>query len=256
MIESAHLHEPNGTAPMTSVDNALRTLLLLWEHPSVRVSDVAAQLGVSASTAHRLLSALVYRDFAEQDLTTHAYASGSVMRPQSSGRGGVDVVARPYLDLLSHELGETIQLLVLQGRNVRFVGSSECTKALRTASRVGLSMPAHCTSGGKVLLADLSPNELRALCPEPILPSRTPDSITSRDELERELARVRRVGYAMSLGEGEPGVAAVAVAVRDHTGRARAAIAASGPRSRMPRQLMIAMSESLSSAARRISGGL
>lgn len=245
-------------APMTSVDNALRILLLLNERPSVRVSEVASQLGISVSSAHRLLSALVYRDFAEKDPASHAYSSGSVVRTRSGGFGEIDILAatRPYLELLSRELGETIQLEVLQGRDVKFVAAAESVKALRTASRVGLSMPAHCSSGGKVLLADLEPAKFRALYRDAHLPSRTQNSITSRSELEAELATVRRRGYAMSVGEGEQDVAAVAVAIRDASGRAFAAMAASGPRSRMQRRFMIAMSERILWATRQIAGGL
>ncbi len=247
-----------ASPPITSVDNALRLLLLLRQQPSVRVSDVASYLGVSVSTAHRLLSALIYRDFAEQESTTREYQSGPVLRARSDATGGSSLLESvgPYLDLLSRELGETIQLLVLRGQNVSFIGAAESTKTLRTASRVGVSMPAHCAAGGKVLLADLLPQELRALLPDARLPSRTPDSITNRADLEVELAKVRRFGYAVSVGEGEPDVAAVAVAIRDRSGHAHAAIAVSGPRSRMPRKHMISMSERLGWAARQIAGGI
>jgi IclR family acetate operon transcriptional repressor len=244
--------------PMQSVDNALQIVLLLRTQESVRVSDVAEQLGVSVSTAHRLLSALVHRDFAEKDPMTHAYSRGSALRAGSEVDDSVDLVGatRPYLELLSRELGETIQLQVLRGRNVKFIGASESAKALRTASRVGFSMPAHCSSGGKVLLAALDPEELRVLFREPQLPSRTQDSIATRAQLEFELAKVRRVGYALSIGEGEADVAAVAVAIYDSTGQQLAAIAASGPRSRMSRKHMVSISTRLAWAARQIAGGL
>ncbi|MEV6013132.1 IclR family transcriptional regulator [Streptomyces sp. NPDC051976] len=243
---------------MASVDNALRILLLLNERPLVRVSEVASRLGIAVSSAHRLLSALVYRDFAEKDPASHAYSSGSVVRARSGGFGAIDIVAatRPYMELLSRELGETIQLEVLQGREVKFVGAAESGKALRTASRVGSSMHAHCSSGGKVLLADLEPAKFRSLYRDTHLPSRTQNSITSRSELEAELATVRRRGYAMSVGESERDVAAVAVAIRDASGHAVAAMAASGPHSRMRCRFMIAISERLLWAARQIAGGL
>jgi DNA-binding IclR family transcriptional regulator len=246
-----------NAAPMSSVDNALQILLLLWQHPSVRVSDVATHLGISVSTAHRLLSALIYRNFAEKDPVSHAYSSGSVARTPV-GRVDDDVLAvsRPYLELLSRELGETIQLQVLQGKNVKFIGAAESTQVLRTASRVGVTMPAHCSSGGKVLLADMDPAEFRAIYRDTFLLSRTQASITNRTALEAELARVRRVGYATSVGEGERDVAAVAVAIRDSSGRAVAAMAASGPRSRMPRKNMVELSERLAWAARQIAGAL
>ncbi len=258
MVVSGDMGRSADTPPMSSVDSALRVLLLLSKRPSVRVSDVASHLDVSVSTAHRLLSALMYRKFAEQDRATRAYVRGPAMRAYAAGLERIDVAgsARPYLDLLSRELGETIQVLVLKGQSVKFVAAAESTQVLRVGSRVGLLMPAHCASGGKVLLADLPAKRFLALYPDTQLPSRTVNSITSREKLEVELAKVRRAGYAMSVGEGEADVAAVAVAIRDPSGNALAAIAVSGPYSRMPRKLMVEIAERLSWATRQIAGAL
>jgi IclR family transcriptional regulator, acetate operon repressor len=246
-------------APLSSVDNALKILLILKQRTHVRVSDISSELGVSVSTAHRLLSALVYRDFAEQDETTRAYRVGSILnglgRPATPA---LDIrgIAHPYMETLCRDVGETVQLMTLHRANVRFIGSVETTKALRTASRVGLSMPAHCSSGGKALLADLSAKELRGLYPPGRLPVRTARSIATLADLETELVRVRRRGYAVADGEGESDVAAVAVAIRDAAGASHAALAVSGPRSRIRPKTMAAIAESLHWVAQQITGSL
>ncbi|MFI1164494.1 IclR family transcriptional regulator [Streptomyces sp. NPDC020801] len=246
-------------APLSSVDNALKVLLILQQRAHVRVSDIASELGVSVSTAHRLLGALVYRDFVEQDETTRAYRIGSAMHGLSSPTThGVNIqsLVRPYMETLCREVGETVQLVTLHRANVQFVASVETTKALRTSSRVGLSMPAHCSSGGKALLADLSTRELHKLYPSEHLPVRTPRSIATLEDLASELASVRRRGYAVANGEGELDVAAVGIALRDARGTSHAALAVSGPRSRMRPRTMAAIAESMHWVAQQIAGSL
>jgi IclR family acetate operon transcriptional repressor len=241
---------PATPAPTTvsSVDNALRLLLMFQDHKQVRVSDAAAELGTALSTAHRLMSALARRGFVEQDSSTRAYVAGSVLTDIGLAvvqDMGIRVTMRPYMESLCRDVGETIQLMVLQRADIQFVGSVETSKALRVASRLGQTMPAHCSSGGKALLAELSPGELRRLYPSGRLQARTDRSITELSVLEAELARVRRRGYATADGEGEPDVAAVAVVLRDSLGTPRAALAASGPRSRVKGRAIPAIAESL-----------
>ena len=209
---------------------------MFQHHKQVRVSDAAAELGTAVSTAHRLMSGLARHGFVEQDRATRAYVAGPVLTDIGLSvvqDMDIRVTLRPYMETLCRDVGETIQLMVLHRADIQFVASVETTKALRTASRLGQTMPAHCSSGGKVLLAELGPGELRRLYPSGRLPSRTVRSITDLSVLEAELARVRRRGYGTSDGEGEPDVAAVAVVLRDSAGNARAALAASGPRSRL-----------------------
>ena len=140
---------------------------------------------------------------------------------------------RPYLEVIRSDIGETAHLMVLEGGDALFLDSVESTKALRTSSRVGRRYPAHTTSGGKVLLAELARERLVELYPTDRLPAVTARSITRRAELLRELETVRERGYGTNIGESEPDVAAIAVAVRGAAGEARAAIALSAPFSRL-----------------------
>lgn len=103
---------------------------------------------------------------------------------------------------------------MLDGASVRFVAAVEGPAAVRVASRLGRTMPAHCTSTGKVMLAQLSPPELRALLPRERLERITSHSIASRAELEAELSGIRERGYATNREESEEGVASVAVPIR------------------------------------------
>jgi IclR family transcriptional regulator, acetate operon repressor len=221
---------------------------MFQEHKQVRVSDAAAELGTALSTAHRLMSALAGRGFVEQDSATRAYVAGPVLTDIGLAvvqDMDIRVTLRPYMETLCRDVGETIQLMVLQRTDIQFVAAVETTKALRTASRLGQTMPAHCSSGGKALLAELSPAELRRLYPTGRLQPRTDRSITKLSVLEAELAKVRRRGYATADGEGEPDVAAVGVVLRDSAGAPRAALAASGPRSRLKGRAIPSIAEEL-----------
>jgi DNA-binding IclR family transcriptional regulator len=200
--------------PIESVDNALKVLLLLGERNELRLTDVAEYLHVATSTAHRLLAMLQYRGFMRQDPRTRAYLPGTALTGVAFSilqRFDVRDTLHPFVESLNNELGETVHLAILDGTTVRFIDAIESPKATRVASRLGNQMPANCTSTGKALLAGLPPEELKRLYPEEELPRLTPHSISTRSALERELVKVRELGYATSNQESEDGVCSVAV---------------------------------------------
>jgi DNA-binding IclR family transcriptional regulator len=222
--------------PIASVDSALRLLLLLRTQTSLRVAEAGEHLGVGRSTAHRLLAMLQYHGFVQQDAVTRAYLAGPVLL--EIGLAAVRELdvreqVHDHLVELRDALGETSHLIVLQGRECLFLDSVESDRVLRTASRVGVVLPAHASSGGKVLLAALSNEDLRARYPAGRLPKVTARTIATRAELERELDAVRERGYAVNLGESEEEISALAAPISDGEGRVRAALAISAPASRL-----------------------
>lgn len=222
--------------PIESVDNALRILLQLKLQRVIGVSDAAELLGVAPSTAHRLLQMLQYRGFARQDAETRAYRAGpELLEIGLMAVRGIDLRgrARPAIERLGASLNETVHLVVREGTDVRFVDGVESTKALRVTSRTGILLPAHCTAGGKSLLAQLSKAEFRDLYPSSRLPVVTEASVRRRSELEQELAEVRELGYATNFGESETDVSAVGAAIIDRQGRPHGAVAVAVPSSRL-----------------------
>src|SRR3954463_615537 len=104
--------------PIESVDNALRVLLLLGERPSLRLTDVSQYLGVASSTAHRLLAMLQFRGYVRQDAATRSYVPGPTLDSLAFSllrRLDVRNRARPVLERLNRELGETVHLGRLEG---------------------------------------------------------------------------------------------------------------------------------------------
>jgi DNA-binding IclR family transcriptional regulator len=244
---------------LTSVAHATRILLLLREREALRVSEVADTIGVARSTAHRLLTTLCQEGFVAQARVRGTYRAGpQLVEVGLAALRGVDVrrVAHPYLEALSAELRETVSLLVVQGTTSWFMDSVESMEPLRVTSRTGHSLPAHCTSGGKALLAELSPDALRRLYPEEDLPVVTAHTVATRTALEAELETVRRQGYATNCEGGQVGVSGVAVLVRDPDGRPLAAVAVSAPSARLTDEHAARYARAAREAAAKIERGL
>lgn len=222
---------------ISSAAAALALVRLVARRGSVTVTEVSRELDVAVSTAHRLLVTCVREGFVQQDHAGGPYTPGPSLRELTLVVGsravslrdaGADVLAD-----LRDELGETVSVAILEGRNTRFVQSLEGSQSVRVSSRLGMLLPAHATSGGKAMLAALSPEALAARYPSRHLESATSRSITEWDPLVRELARVRRRGWAVNVGETDPSVAALGAAVLLGTGEPVAAICVAAPMSRL-----------------------
>src|SRR4051812_5997814 len=233
---------------IASVDSALLLATLLQQEGPMRVTDAAERLGVSGSTAHRLLGMLVYRDFAEQ-LPDRRYGPGPLMR---GGRLPQEPVVRlreaalPHLRRLVDELGETANLMVLAGGDVRFLATVECGHILRVGDRTGRTLPAIASSGGKALLAGLPPAEL-----DTVLGDRDDGAV---GRLQRELRLVRRRGFAVNDEETEAGLTAIGAAVP--AAEPPAAISVAMPTARYSRERLPAWGAAVTAAAAAIAGDL
>lgn len=214
-----------------SVDNALRILQMLRDSGQVRVSDVAVELGIARSTAHRLLAMLVYRDFAVQ-AEDRSYRPGPAiaaepLRGEPTQR--LRQVMRPHMEALCDQVTETINLMVRLGTQTRFLHTVESARVLRVGNRQGTILPAWKTSGGKVLLAELPDAQLTGVLRG--ASGRPPDGMTAaeRRSLVTQLRLVRDQGYAENIEESESGVCAIGVCVRDRLGGPVAALSVSAP---------------------------
>jgi DNA-binding IclR family transcriptional regulator len=239
MMDLDRTRKPNY--PIESVDNALKLLLLFAEQQAISVSEASRAIGVAPSTAHRLLSMLQYYDFVSQNPTTRSYEAGptllnlglAVVREMDIRR-----LARPFMEALRSEVGETVHLTILQGKNVLFIETIESFQALRVGDRTGISLPAHCTASGKALLAELPLERLHELFPDEQLVGLTAHSLTNREVLERELSQVRERGYATNFDESEPDVSAISAAIHDRLSRLRASLTVSAPSTRLQKDLV------------------
>lgn len=231
---------PRPAYPIESVDNALRLLLMFREQPAIRVAEASRSIGVARSTAHRLLAMLQFHGFVTRDEDTRGYRAGPALLDVGLAViRDMDVrgAARPALEALAADVGETVHLAVLEGADILFVDSVESAHIVRVGSRVGARLSAHLTSPGKAMLAALPPERVAALYAKETLPGTTTSSIVRRRDLFAELERVAAAGYATNEGESEADVGAVGMAVVVG-GSVRAAISVSAPLARFDRALV------------------
>ena len=244
---------------ITSVDHALQLATILQVEGPLTVSEAAGRLGVARSTAHRLLAMLCYRDFAVQD-GDRSYAPGPVLALAARSHSRAALlrdVAMPHLTTLSDRVAESTNLMVLSGDHVRFVGSVEGTQVLRVGNREGSVFPAHLSSGGVLLLADVPDEQLDAIYSDERWADR-PDQRPDRAALRREMRLARKRGFALNNGRTEKGVTAIGRAVQGADGRAEAAVSISLPTARYSRtvlpQLVAALAATTSDIERDLAG--
>ena len=230
---------------LQSVDAALRLAQLLQTFGPMRLSDVAAELDVAASTAHRLLSALVYRGFAEQ-LPDRRYGPGPGLRPVpilDPAASELRELSRAPMVALVESIGESANLVVLAGVEVRFVATVECDRVLRVGDRAGQRLPAHLTSGGKAILAALPDTEMDRF-----------DNLgpAALARLRHDVLAARVAGYASNHQDTERGLTAIGVALAPLQGSIQAAICLAMPTARYRRSSIDTYVAALTQAARAI----
>ncbi|MBB4688335.1 IclR family transcriptional regulator [Amycolatopsis jiangsuensis] len=212
------------TYPLKSVDHALQVLAVLQTGAAVTVGDVAQLLGIGRSSAHRVLSALVHRDYAEQGVTRE-YRAGHRLPANPAGRGPLGRLwrsAAPAVKELAEQLNETVFLQVLRGRDVHFVATVEARQAVRVGDRTGLVLPAHMVSGGRAMLATMSDEDVIALYSGSRLGA-DPRS------LRHTLDDVRRKGFGTNVTETRSGFVALGVAVGGTEDHAHSAVSLGVP---------------------------
>ena len=229
-----------------SVDHALHLAQLLQQEGPMRVTDAAERLGVSASTAHRLLAMLVYRDFAEQDYDRR-YRPGAVLRPSEVSDAPVALlrqIALPHLRALVHLVQESANLMVLAGTEVRFVATVESEQVLRVGDRSGRQLPAARASGGRAILAAMPADRLDALYKS------SPD--VDLTKLRRDLRLIRKRGFAINDQGTETGLTALGMVLNDASGEPTAAVSLAMPTARFHRDHLAGWVDALSSAVAKI----
>jgi DNA-binding IclR family transcriptional regulator len=222
--------------PVQSVDRAVAILEILARDGEAGVTEVARELGVHKSTASRLLAALDRRELVTQDAARGKFRLGvGIVRLAGAASAKLDLVqeSRPVCRALAQEVGETVNLAILSGRDALYLDQAAGPAALSPHNWAGQRIPLHATSDGKILLAYLS-EAGRAEHLAPPLARFTARTITDMASLAELLATIKARGYATAVDEFEAGLTAIAAPVRDAEGRVIASVSTSGPSFRIP----------------------
>jgi len=223
-------------ATVQSVGRAVRILELVADHPGqLGVTELGRRLGVHKATAFRLVSTLAEGGLLERDPATDKYRPGfGLVRLASTALAGLDLIrqARPVLERLAEHTQETVNLAVLEGREVMNIDQVAGSHAVVNVNWVGKRTPLHCTSNGKVLLANLPKRERERALARPLARG-TPRTIVDPEVLRTQLHQARARGYASTVEELEVGLNAVAAPVREPGGDVVAAVSVAGPAYRL-----------------------
>jgi IclR family pca regulon transcriptional regulator len=189
------------------------------DHPALTLSEVARAAELTRAAARRFLLTLADLGYVHTDgrlfrLTPrvlelgYSYLAGFTL-PQ---------IAEPYLEQLVAQVRESSSLCVLDGDDVVYVARVPTSRIMTASITVGTRFPAHLTSVGRVILADLPDAEIETRLARADLRPHTARTLASADALRAELRRVRRQGYALVDQELEDGLRSVAAPVRDQDG--------------------------------------
>ena len=202
------------------------------------ISEIAAALGLSASTVHRIVRALVDRGYLAQHEANERYYLGrsAVLLGHAASHGlGLDL-AQSVLERLSEVSGESVNLGVRDAEEMVVVIRAESKQPLRFSQAPGSRLPVYASAMGKLTLslAGSIEDEVGAL-PTP-LRALTAKTITSPARLRKELESIRRRGFSIDDEEAIPGVRCLAVPVPSPHGTPVAALGVQGPAVRMTRE--------------------
>ena len=220
-----------------SLVRALSLLNALSEaDEGIALTELAQQVGLTTSTAHRLLTTL------QQERYVHFHGERRVwsvgVQAFIAGKAFLktrDVVASARLQMraLMEESGETVNMAVEDQYEAVYLSQVECRQMMRVFARPGGRVPLHCSSVGKALLMAMPDSELARVLHQRGLPRLTSKTISTPAALRRDLQQAREQGYAIDDEEHAVGLRCIAAPIFNENAEALAAISLSGPMARI-----------------------
>jgi DNA-binding IclR family transcriptional regulator len=227
---------PKRSYNITALQRGLRLLQLFSESPhGLTAKQVAGRSRLPVSTVHRFLANLEGTGFLNctGDGVYHLGIACFAIGQMALGQLDIRRVSQPYLQELNRQTRETIHLTVRHGLSAVYVEKLDSPEQLRIHSRIGAAVPLYCTAVGKVMLAYMPDDERERVLPQLSLQCPTPNTVSNLQELDAELYRVRKNGYACDLEEHELHIRCVAAPIWDHDGSVNASLSITAPVVRM-----------------------
>lgn len=198
----------------------------------ISLSQLAEQLALPPATIHRLTRSLVDLGYVRQEANRQYSLGPGLLRLSAESARRIGVWAGPHLGRAVEQLGESVNVAVLEDDHVTYVAQAQpSTTLMRMFTEVGRRVLPHGTAVGKVMLSELPDDEVRALLARTGMPRLTAHTITTPEELLDNLQLTRTRGFATDEEEQEIGVRCVAVPVLGAP--RRMALSMSGPSARM-----------------------
>ena len=235
---------------ISTLAKGLRVIEILSDEKEISVSKLSQISGLNRTSSHRFLSTLTELGYvarlenANYRLTLKILAIGMKL----ANKLEVSRIARPHMRRIQSMFSETVNLGLWDGESIIHLDKIDSREILRLDCDIGTLAPAYCTSLGKAVLAHLPPEELDTYLQTVELKRYTPNTITSRKKLLRELKEVKENGFALDREELVVGLQCVGVPIFDYTGRANHSISIAGISMRMAPKLeeIIAVAKNVS----------
>lgn len=217
------------------IDRAAALLSTIGDHPDpISLKALAAETGLHPSTAHRILDALVTHGYVERAASSQYTLGKTLLRFASRVQGKVDLLreAKPIMESLCAEVGETVNLTVREGDEVVYVERVLPNRMMRVEQLIGSRAPLHVTAVGKLFLAEGGDQACRVYARRSGLKRYTANTFTQVTKLWAEVQKSKQRGYALDNEEAELGVGCIGVAAHDNHGVMVAGLSISAPRER------------------------
>jgi DNA-binding IclR family transcriptional regulator len=232
MIDEAQ-HKNHSAYFVPGLQRGLHVLEVVGEaEKPMTVSEIARAIGVSRSSAFRLVYTLRQMEFLKSAFEDRAVELGP--RVLNLGfaylsRQDIIRVARPHLELLTSRTNVSSHLAVRDHREVLYLDCVLSNTPFVTTVTAGTRAPAYATALGWILLGSLDSEDLRSLYAGKPMPKRTDETPVTPDALLGRVRAASREGYVVSRGFSEPGGSSINAPIYDHARMVTAAIDISGP---------------------------
>lgn len=240
-----------------AVERAILILQLLGQEPEgLTISQITQKISIAKSTVFTILTTLNLYGLVERVEETGQYQLGMELFTLGSSiieRLDVRSRAYPILKRLAQQTRLTTHLGIIDEDEVIYIEKIEGQGPIQISSAIGRRMGVHCTSLGKAILAQLPEEKLQIIFTRHKLLQRTPNTITSVQLLQEDLARTKERGYAFDDEENELGIRCLGAPVFNHRGEVMYAVSISGPRDRVSLDTIEQLAEKLRQAAHEIS---
>lgn len=220
--------------PVATSQKTIRILEAIFRYKGGSLTELASELDMNKSTVHNHLSTLVeeelvVRNGSEYRLGLRLLEFGGFARKQYD----IYQIALPEIERLAEQTGEIANLVVEEHGRCVYVACETGNRAVNLEIHPGVRRPLHVTAAGKAILAGLPSDRIDAIVERYGLPAETPQSITTRGELENQLAEIRDRGIAFDDEEHIERLRCVAAPIHDSDEGVLGAVSISGPSSRV-----------------------
>jgi len=243
---------PEGTQAVIRAVHLLKAFTR--ERPEQTLAELSSGMGLTKTTAHRLLTALESEGLVARNPATRAFRLGPAvlaLGSQALATNDLRAVVEPELRSLAARTGETATLEVPLEGSMFILAEARGKYLVTISAELGTRWPMHATSTGKAFLAALPEEERRALLVPP-LARLTPNTIVDLEQLELEFEQVRERGFATATEEIEAGASAVGAALRTSLGTPVGGISLGGLTSRLKPRRMNTLGRELAAVAARL----